>query len=97
VNDENAGQAFGRFLIGPVGAGFVWLLLAPLGGCKVALGVQESLQHLETGGCPNDQQLNIFGSTLGGLVGPLDFAGATGVGIVVGFLIFSVASSVQNP
>jgi hypothetical protein len=82
VKDD--GRKMGEFFMAPLGAGAVFLLFAPLGGCATKL--QYNLI------CPSGKQQNFFESTLGGLVGSVDYAGASAIAVVVGILIYLAAS-----
>lgn len=71
------------FLVGPGGGFAVFLLFAPTGGCaKPQYGTP----------CPNGEQENLFGTTLAGLVGTLDYAGADVLALIAGFLLYTSTS-----
>jgi hypothetical protein len=80
MGTTGSARTIGQILASPLGAAVVFGLFAPTGGCAVR--VQAYLP------CPNGQQENFFGSTLGGLVGTLDYGGATIVALVVAGLIW---------
>jgi hypothetical protein len=84
MSSDDDARSVGEFLMSPLGGGAVFLFFAPLGGCATKL--QYGLL------CPSGEQQNLFGSTLGGVVGTVDYEGAGAMALVVGFLIYLAVS-----
>ena len=87
-DDPTGFKGAAQFILSPLGGFVIALLLFPAGGCAVETSIANP--------CPAGKQQDVLGSTVGGLVGAVDQAGATIIGVVAAVLCCLIAAALKK-
>jgi hypothetical protein len=83
-------KSFGDFFASALGGGAIGILFFPT-GCKTPGPFEPAPVP-----CPDGDQLNVLGTTMGGLVGTIDSVGATVLGLIAAGICYAIASELRG-
>lgn len=88
--EADTARSAGDFFASALGGGLIFALFLPTGCKPPPLGKSAPLP------CPAGDQTNFLGTTFSGLVGTVDAAGATVLGLIAAGICYLVAAGLRS-